>query len=436
MMTVVLLVCMPGNAGIYAYEEKAAVEQGAEEEGAVEQSAGVQGAVMSTEQEAEPGSLYALSACLMDGDTGRVLYEKDGYTPRANASTTKIMTCILAIEYGNMDDIVSVSKYAAGMPDVQLNIKEGENYRLGDLLYSLMLESHNDAAVAIAEHIGGDVKSFADMMNEKARELGCYDTYFITPNGLDATETVDGKEKFHSTTAADLARIMSYCIKNEEFLRVTRTSSYTFSNKVRNENGEITDGSRAFTVSNRNAFLTMMEGALSGKTGFTGKAGYCYTGALRKGERTFVVALLGCGWPNNKSYKWSDTKKLMNYGLEHYQIKDVFKYGMELGTVTVENGKTKQEDRKNITDNVKADLYIEEKPMRLMVADGETAEVKIRVDRRLNAPVFEKQVAGSVEYYLNGDIIKEYPVYVSESVEEADCGWYIAETVKKFFIIE
>ena len=375
-------------------------------------------------------NLYSLSACLIDADTGRVLFEKDGFTRRANASTTKIMTCILALEYGNPDDTVTVSKYAASMPDVQLNIKEGENYRLGDLLYSLMLESHNDVAVAIAEHIGGDVKTFAAMMNEKAKELGCYDTYFITPNGLDATETIDGREVFHGTTAADLARIMSYCIKNEDFLKITRTSSYTFSSVG-------TSGtSRTFTVSNKNAFLNMMEGALSGKTGFTGEAGYCYVGALKRDDKTFVVALLGCGWPNNKSYKWSDTKALMNYGLSNYSRRDLFEYDMEIGQVTVTGAKTKNEDRENIIDKIKLDLFIEEEPINMLVKEDDTVEIKINVERELTAPVADRQIVGSVEYYLNGEIIKSYPVYVNGAAEEIDYKWSFQNIVKKFLMIE
>ena len=113
------------------------------------------------------------------------------------ASTTKIMTLIVTLENANLEDTVEVSSYAASMPDVQLNIREGEQYRLKDLTYSLMLESHNDSAVAIAEHVGGSVEKFASMMNKKAREIGCKDTYFITPNGLDAT---DG-DKFPSKRA-------------------------------------------------------------------------------------------------------------------------------------------------------------------------------------------------------------------------------------------
>ena len=149
-------------------------------------------------------ALYAQSAALMDADTGRILYAKNAEEQRLMASTTKIMTLILALENANPDDLVTVSAYAASMPDVQLHLRAGEHYRLGDLLYSMMLESHNDSAVAIAEHVGGSVADFARLMNAKARDIGCYATYFIMPNGLDAEDDTG----VHSTTAADLARMI------------------------------------------------------------------------------------------------------------------------------------------------------------------------------------------------------------------------------------
>ena len=151
----------------------------------------------------EPEHLHALSAVLLDGDSGRVLFEKEGETPRPMASTTKVMTCILALENGKGDDYVQISANAAVQPEVKLGLQVGEQYYLEDLLYSLMLKSHNDTAVAIAEHIGGSVEGFAGMMNAKAKEIGCTDTYFITPNGLDATDAVAE----HHTTAKDLCQI-------------------------------------------------------------------------------------------------------------------------------------------------------------------------------------------------------------------------------------
>ena len=160
----------------------------------------------------EPAELYALSAVLMDGESGRVLYEKDGERPLANASTTKVLTCIVALENSPGDDYVQVSQNAASQPEVKLGLQKGEQYYLEDLLYSLMLKSHNDTAVAIAEHCGGSVEGFARMLNRKAKQIGCKDTYFITPNGLDA-EDENGK---HHTTARDLIT----AVKNETFLHI------------------------------------------------------------------------------------------------------------------------------------------------------------------------------------------------------------------------
>ena len=251
---------------------------------------------------AAPEELYAQSAVLMDADSGRVLFEKNGMEQRPMASTTKILTCILVLEKAGLGETAEVSRNAASQPKVHLGVRAGEKYYVQDLLYSLMLESHNDAAVILAEHVGGSLEGFAALMNEKAKEIGCADSHFITPNGLDAED----EEGAHSTTAADLAKIMRYCItlspKKAEFLEITRTSSRAFSD---------VEGKRSFSCVNHNAFLGMMDGALSGKTGFTGKAGYCYVGALTRDGKTFIVALLACGWPNNETYKWKDTRKLM-----------------------------------------------------------------------------------------------------------------------------
>ena len=139
-------------------------------------------------QESEPNQLFATAACLMDGDTGRVLFGKRETDPMAMASTTKIMTCILALENGGEQAVATASAQAAAAPKVHLGVYEGEQFLLGDLLYSLMLESHNDAAVMIAETISGSIEGFAALMNEKAAVIGCTDTHFVTPNGLDASD--------------------------------------------------------------------------------------------------------------------------------------------------------------------------------------------------------------------------------------------------------
>ena len=255
--------------------------------------------------------LNALSACLYDCLGQRFLYEKNADEKRAVASTTKIMTLILVLELGNLDDIVTFSQNASKQPDVQMNGCTGERYVLRDLCYAMMLESYNDVAVAIAEHIGGSCEKFAELMNEKAKTLGCYDTHFVTPNGLDRED----KEGEHLSTAKDMAKIASYAIQNEKFCEIIRTNNYSFS--------EI-DGKRKVSVCNRDAFLTMYEGAIGVKTGFTGKAGYCFVGAVKKDGATLVAVVLGSGWPPKKTLKWSDTKMLMDYGFEEFKVTELF----------------------------------------------------------------------------------------------------------------
>ena len=368
-------------------------------------------------------ALYAQSAVLMDADTGRILYAKNAEEQRPMASTTKIMTLILALENANPDDIVTVSDYAASMPDVQLHLRAGEHYRLGDLLYSMMLESHNDSAVAIAEHVAGTVPAFAVLMNAKARDIGCYDTYFITPNGLDAEDSGG----VHSTTAFDLARILRYCImqspKREEFLKITRTGAYSFSD---------VEGVRTFTVGNKNAFLHMMEGALTGKTGFTGNAGYCYVGALRQEKRTFIVALLACGWPNNRSYKWSDTRKLMNYGLEHFTYRNVWQEP-KLPELPVKNGIP---DRENLEEEARIRLRLssEEPDLKLLLSEGEQVQVETHISQEVTAPVEPGTLLGSVRYLLDGQVVKVYTVEAAEDVEAVTLGWCLEKLWRKYIL--
>ena len=362
--------------------------------------------------------LYAQAAVLMDADSGRVLYGKNENEILPMASTTKIMTCILALEYGNPDDIVEVSAYAASMPKVKLYMQEGEKYRLGDLLYSLMLESHNDSAVAIAEAVGGSVEEFAAMMNRKARDIGCYDTCFITPNGLDAV--VNDTGQIHSTTAEDLARIMAYCVMDspakEQFLEITQTMEYHFCDE---------SGKRSFGCSNHNSFLGMMDEAISGKTGFTNKAGYCYVGAVESEGRTFTVALLACGWPNHKTYKWSDMKTLTGYGMERYAYQDIYEE-KQFQAIPVADGIAGE----NATPYESASVEValaqpEEKSLPWLLCENDVIEVRVELASQLNAPVHAGEEAGKVSYYLNQELIQEYPVVTTGEVEKTNYPWVL-----------
>lgn len=380
-------------------------------------------------QEKEPaefeGQLYAKSAVLIDGDSGRVLYGKEEDVPRPMASTTKIMTCIVALEHMKEDtETVCVSENAARQPKVHLGIREDEEYYLKDLLYSLMLESHNDSAVALAEHVGGSVSGFAALMNEKAKEIGCESTYFITPNGLDASDDVGT----HSTTAKELAWIMRYCIreseKKDEFLQITGTQSYSFQD---------ISGGRSFTCNNHNAFLSMMDGALSGKTGFTGDAGYCYVGALVREGRTFIVALLACGWPNNKGYKWSDTRALMEYGLENYNFRNLWK-DMEFPDVSVRDGIP---DSGNLSGASEMKVIIEKPPeeWNYLLREDEQAEVSVKLAKQIQAPVEKGEILGEICYILEGVPLGKWNLVAECAVGKRDYRWCVKQVIDRYIKI-
>lgn len=397
--------------------------------------------------------LYAQGAVLMDAAAGRILYGKNEDLQLAMASTTKIMTCIVALEQGNLEDVVTASAYAAGQPKVKLYINKGEQVYLRDLLYSLMLESHNDSAVAIAEHIGAGIlgwstdaesviarttseskeamQAFVSCMNEKARELQCYDTWFITPNGLDGTETFYSEagveeERVHSTTAEELARIMSYCIlqssKSREFLEITGTYAYDFSN---------VEKTRSFVCSNHNAFLNMMEGAISGKTGYTGRAGYCYVGALERDGRYYVVALLNTGayGNGNKGNKWKDTKKLMDYGLENFSLQTVYEGKTQTQPVKILGAKP--EEGKYFAEQWVETVVSGEESVTMLLADWEQIEIVKEQATVLDAPVRKGEIVGKVEAKLNGDVLKHFDIVCTEGKDEKN----FQDTVKYMFYL-
>lgn len=398
----------------------------------------------NTNASKEPSQLYAQAACLMDAESGRVLFEKNGEKILPMASTTKIMTLVIILENANLDDIVTVSSNAAKQPDVQLNINTGEQYVLKDLVYSLMLESHNDSAVALAEHIGSKylgenvtketkeeskkyVAQFAKLMNEKAVALGCKNTYFITPNGLDATTIDNDIEKEHSTTAEELCKIASYAIKNDTFIKITNTRSHTFS--------EI-NGKRTFTINNKDRFLDSYDGAIGVKTGFTNKAGYCFVGAVKKGEKTLVSTVLGSGWPPNKNYKWSDTKKLMDYGINNYEYYNFSQIEIDkskLTPIVVENGKPDK-----IDGVARLDFKIKENDIKdvnvngLLMKNNEKVQIIYKVPKKLEAPITKNTPIGSVTYSVDGKEWKVDSIIASETIEKIDLKWCFEQVITLF----
>lgn len=240
--------------------------------------------------------VYAGAYAAVDYRDGHLLCGKNYEERLPMASTTKILTAIVVLENSSLNDIVTVSAKAAGSPKVHLGVKKGEQYYVQDLLYSMLLESHNDSAVALAEHVGGSTEEFAKLMNSKAKEIGALNSSFVTPNGLD--------DDNHFSTAYDMALIGSYAIRNEKFVDIVNTKSYSFS--------EI-NGKAYHSVSNINTYLTMDSTAIGIKTGFTGKAGYCFVGANKYKDTVVVSCVLASGWYPNRTFKWHDMREIMKY---------------------------------------------------------------------------------------------------------------------------
>lgn len=372
-------------------------------------------ASLTVSAETEGLELYARSAVLMDGDSGRILYGKKADTELPMASTTKIMTCIVALEQADLEMVCTVSGNASAQPRVKLGMQKEDQFYLKDLLYSLMLESHNDTAVCIAESVGGTVAGFAELMNEKAAEIGCSHTYYITPNGLDAED----ENGVHHTTAAELAQVMRYCLtqspKTEEFLEITRASSYTFSN---------VEGTRSYSCTNHNALLNILEGALSGKTGFTGKAGYCYVGAVEQEGKLLIISLLACGWPNNKGYKWVDTKRLVRYGTENFEKRSVIDRNLVTEEVAVENGAKAAVKTKVLWEN----------PEELKVLMQKQEQVQCRIDMlsTLTAPVAEHTQIGRVSFLVDGTEYAAFPVVTEEEIPRRNYMFWLRNLCSDF----
>lgn len=391
-----------------------------------------------------PDSIFAKYAVLLDGDTGRVLYGKNENEKAPMASTTKIMTCIVALEYAKENILCTTSAYAASMPDVQLNAVKGEIFSINDLLYSLMLKSHNDTAVIIAENIAlhylydGDDKDsmspetntdeqsrmlvllFASAMNRKAAELGCHDTYFITPNGLDSED----ENGIHSTTARDLATIMAYCIKNQDFLNITQSKNHTFTSSLKTSDNNLKTYN-SYSVSNSNAFLDMYDNVISGKTGFTGDAGYCYVCAYRCDGRTFIVALMACGWPNNKTYKWKDTRKLLDYARNTYYPSEIVSKDMQPDDIIIENGNPSVLHLKIENNN----------GFTALLSQDDKVNVSIHM-QTLSAPVLSGETVGEVCAYINDEKIYSLPITAANTIKEKNYVFYLKQLLKRLIFID
>lgn len=331
-------------------------------------------------RQAEAVSTSASAAILMDAASGRVLYEQNADAKMLIASTTKIMTALVAIQDGNLNDTVKVSRKAANTEGSSMYLKEGETLTLETLLYGLMLCSGNDAAVAIAEHISGSEAGFARRMNETAAALGMKNSSFANPNGLDHED--------HYSTARDMAVLACAAMRNETLIRIVSTRT-------------VTVGGR--TMTNHNKLLSYLDGCIGLKTGYTKAAGRTLVScAERNGQRLVAVTL-------QDGNDWADHQALYTYGFSTYPARRLAALGQEVDRASVRGG------IRSTVPLVAAESFV------WPAAEGETLQTDIRLDRPLTAPLAAGTAVGEAVFTLNGQEIGRVKLL---------CGQYMAPRVE------
>lgn len=334
---------------------------------------------------AEEVGTSAKACVIIDEASGRVLLSHNAEAALPMASTTKVMTALLALELGDLDAPVTCSRNAFGVPGTSIYLAEGETLTLREMLYGLMLASGNDAATAIAEHIGGTVEDFCRMMTARAAELGCKATCFLTPHGLPC--------EGHCTTAHDLALIAREAMKHPEFREIVGTTRATIPWEGREYDR---------VLNNKNKLLTTYEGATGIKTGYTKKAGRCLVfGAERDGMRIIGVVLNCPDW-------FGEAARLMDVAFDRYEAVTMMTAGETAATLDVAHA-----DGSTVDAVLSAALTG-------VVAKGSIPQVEIDLPAALDAPIQAGQIIGTARMTAGGVVIAEVPLVAASEVARDD----------------
>lgn len=327
----------------------------------------------------------------------------------AMASTTKIMTTIVILEKADLNETVTVSAKAGGTGGSRLGLKRGDKASVRDLLYGLMLRSGNDAAVALAEHVGGSVKEFAELMNEKASELGLTNTHFVTPHGLDDAN--------HYTTALELAKLTDYAMDNETFAKIVGTKSITI--YINNQPRQI---------NNTNELLGVLNGVVGVKTGFTNNAGRCLVTETKRNNMDIITIVLGA---DTKKDRTKDSVNLIEYTFSKYKM-----YNLE-EQIIKEFNKWKNINEKRIliikgkTSNPKLALGAIEKAT-IPICDNDKIEYSINALTEIEAPVEQWNVMGKLTVKINGEILESIDIVNVNEVQKRDWKDYFKIVLNRF----
>lgn len=347
----------------------------------------------------------AKSAILVESTTGKIIFEKNKDEKRSPASMTKIMTLLLtmeSIDSGNLSfsDKVNVSKNASGMGGTQIFIEEGSSVDVLTLVKGISIASANDAAVAIAEKIGGTEEVFVNMMNDKARELGCKNTNFMNPHGLD--------EEGHYTTAYDLSLIARELLKHEDILEFT--STYEDYIDVAGENHWLV---------NTNKLVRFYEGIDGLKTGYTDKAKYCLTATMKRNDMRLLSIVMGEDTKDNRN---NDTISMMEYGYSQYGISKIHNNGDKLGSIVIDNAKNK-----NVDYYIGSDVSI--------ITTKESKNIDYKTDIKLfdlKAPLKKNSIIGKYELSYNSDKYV-YDIVIHEDVIKSSIFDVFFMVIKNIF---
>lgn len=366
--------------------------------------------VSSISNKAEDLNINSRAAIIYDRNSKEVIYGKNENEKRKMASTTKIMTAIVVIENGKLEDTVIVSKKAAGTGGSRVGLKVGDKATVSDLLYGLMLCSGNDAAVCLAEYCGGSVEGFAELMNNKANELNLINTHFVTPHGLD--------NDAHYTNAYELAVLSDYALKNNVFSNIVGTKNYT-----------ITINGNPRNISNTNELLGNYSGVYGIKTGFTNGANRCIVTACKKDNLDIIVVVLGA---DTKKFRTKDSVKLINYAFENFEDIDIKE------KIKTEFNNWKKDNEKNvyinkgIKNNVNLNIQTPENTyITVNKKDKEDIKIDINALNYIEAPIKENQIIGNIKIRCNKNLKMIVNIASSEMIKKKNIQDYMSFFIKE-----
>ncbi len=356
-------------------------------------------------------SINSRSAIVIERNTHTMLYGKKENERRKMASTTKIMTAIVVLEKANLKDIVTISKKSAGTGGSRLGLKVNDKIAVKDLMYGLLLCSGNDAAVALAEHVGGSIEGFAELMNNKATSLRLNNTHFVTPHGLDKDE--------HYTTAYELAIMTDYALKNETFKSIVSTNNYT-----------ITINGNSKNIHNTNELLGSLNGVYGVKTGFTNGANRCLVTSTKRGNLDIICVVLGA---DTKKFRGQDSTNLIEYTFSNFEMVNIKEIINKEFNNWKENNISNFRVNKGKTNNIQLSLL--EIPYELIPVnkkDISNIQVDINCNFDLIAPINRNETLGTLSVMIGNENVLNLDILNNITIDKKDINYYIYDIFANF----